>query len=234
MITADRWREQRIALHTTLLPRLPQHWMVAAARALGLEGADGQIHYDRPEQIAACADLVLYALPEGHALLIVASADAEAPTLDPALREALGRPRYRLLVVTRASADRPGGAEVRDLAEGRTAWLAEPQLAHAQHQGAFLASHVIEGPDFWLTTGVPLRIDPELARRIQARPDLQGASRVATVTRSQWSLLPPPTAPAPARPVGGGGGEGGGRRPGRQDPCPCGSGKPYRRCHGRR
>ena len=224
--TAVRWRQQRDALHTRLFPTLPRPLLEAAARAVGLADPDGQITYSRPEHVAACTDLVAYALPEGRPLL--AQALAQQPDLDPLLRDALLQARYALLEVTAAAhpALHGDGAEVRDLRTGTVGVLADPQIGHIRMMGAHVAAHVLEGPGFWITTGAPLRVDAELVRRALARPDLDGAALVATVTRSQWSLAPAPApAPAAARLS---------RRPGRNDPCPCGSGRSYRRCHGQR
>ena len=207
-------RAQLNAVHAALIPELPRPLLLAAAEALDLKTAAGEVEYSRPDQIAVCTDLVLYGMPEGRQLLFRSL--GQHAGLDPALRAALAEARYALVQIDAAGvAERdPPLVSAHDLRTMAPLRLADAQLSRPEMAGAQLGAHLVETPELVMTTGVAVIMDPELARRAAARRDLVGASLAATVARSQWSLQP--------------------ARPSRSAPCSCGSGRPYRRCHGRR
>ncbi len=73
------------------------------------------------------------------------------------------------------------------------------------------------------------RIQHDIVRtvyRVQIKPDGRGPARAAA-TGSKPSVMAAVAANRQPEPVAAGG-----RKVGRNDPCPCGSGKKYKRCHG--
>lgn len=59
--------------------------------------------------------------------------------------------------------------------------------------------------------------------REKSPPQTRPAEPVVAVPRSPLPVMPQPAMPLPA----------GGQKMGRNDPCPCGSGKKYKHCHGK-
>lgn len=214
----DTLRAQRDDIHAALMPNLPQPLMRAAAGALGMTRGDELVYTDT-DQLAICTDLALYGVPEGRTLL--AAYVRGRAGIDAALQAAMPDAAHHLFQAGPASAD--GTVPCVPL-RGAPFVLHDPQLSQSSMAGVWVSAHVIPLPGAHITTGAPLVIHPDIVEKVRDRDDLTGASLAASLALTQWSYAPAPQ--KPERPAF--------RRVSRNAPCPCGSGKRYKACHGRR
>jgi len=225
MSREDLLRSQRDDVHSVLMPNLPRPLLVAAAQALGMGDGDA-LTYTDTNQLAVCTDLALYGLPEG--LQLVAAYVTSRPDIDPALRAAMPAAAHALFQVGPAGSD--GAVPCTPVRGGAPFTLLDPQLRQPEMAGLFVSAYIIPLPGHRITTGTPLAIHPDIVARVKDRPDLRDASLAASLALTQWSYTTPrDTPPAQAPPP-----TATGRKPSRNAPCHCGSGKRYKACHGRR
>ena len=214
----DALRAQRDDVHAALMPNLPQVMLRAAANALGMTRGEDLVYTDT-DQMAICADLALYGLPEGRKLL--AAYLSGRAGVDTVLQSAMPKATHHLFQAGPAAAN--GTVPCVPL-RGAPFVLYDPQLAHPSMAGAWVSAHTIPLPGADITTGAPLVIHRDIVEKVRDRTDLSGPSLAASLALTQWSYTPEPK--KPERPVF--------RRVAKNAPCPCGSGKRYKACHGRR
>lgn len=213
----DMLRAQRDDIHAALMPNLPRSLLMASARALGMVH-NGEPVYRDTNQMAICTDLALYGLPQGQQLLrshLMQRADT-----DPELRDAMPGAIHMLGQIE--TTPQHGVVRLVPVMGGETVVLVDPQMSASRMNGEFVSTHVIVLSGHSITTGAPLLIHRDIVAKVRSRTDLHGASLAASLALTQWSYAPPK--PTPARRA----------KPSRNAPCPCGSGRRYKACHGRR
>jgi hypothetical protein len=249
----QRLRAAGLAVNNTLVGRLKKDVIDEGARKLGLL-QKGTLVFDSEAEMAVLMDYCLHDIRrQGHNTVQHYLAEAPFPAGSDATiyLQGLAKAYFSLFLV---EAVEPGvGVEVRDLLRDQTLFLMDVGFGQSAQPGITLASRVMSVENFSMTTGAALpfgvlreqeraafikkmagardrtdynHLSPEEASRITTdfiRASLRrgAASHVAyedPIPGSSGSRLP-------ASPGGTG-------RVGRNDPCPCGSGKKFKKCCG--
>ena len=156
---------------------------------------------------------------------------------------------YSLFQITEV--ERGVGVTVQDLLRDETGFIVDIGFGNTAQRHLILASRIIPIEGFLTTGGAALPVDPAAGRRIfdelrrmKQTPETFDFKRISSLQEAELAALViriclssgmsshvayaepggqtrSPTGPAEAP------------RPGRNDPCPCGSGKKFKKCCGR-
>jgi SEC-C motif len=249
-----RLREISYRLHAKpLLAFVSKGAFEAGAAKLGMKSRDGTIVFDNEDQMGILADYCLYDYVEEGGTAVSryrAQAQPESGSDEAALLQALSESFHTLAEVTEVV---PGvGVRAADLLAGRREYLVTDMgLGRTARKSMVLAARLLPLAEFAMTSGAGLLVDPATLREIrtsvlprhgteqggqcllaggrQRAGDLSAAiirlclaGRAAGEMRYEEAEAGPVTAPVRRE-----------ARVGRNDPCPCGSGRKYKHCHGR-
>jgi hypothetical protein len=248
----QHFRQVGLELNTRLTKTLSRSELDEGGRKLGILKRDVLV-LDTEDEIAVLMDFCLHDVRR-HGVTAVerylATAPPDATADEMVLLQALRQARFSLFAV---ESSEPGvGVQVRDLLRDESLFLVDVGLSRTAAVGLVLAARVMAPEGIGMTTGAALPAgvlspsqrsafvesltaafggtdlrdpSPEAASELAAtiiRACLRrgAAERIAYVEPGQEG-----------RP---GGGSRALARAGRNDPCPCGSGRKYKRCCGQR
>jgi SEC-C motif-containing protein len=261
LATYKRLREVRLRLNSLLVETIPKSTLEDCARKLGLFRR-GTLVFDSEDEMALLMDYCLYYPDRDGRNLVMKYLENSPPSADSeemiALR-AMTRAYYSLIQVT--DVERGVGVAVHDLLRDETGFLMDVGFGNSAQRHWMLASRIVPSEGFLATSGAALPVDPAAATRIVSElkkrkqtPEtfdfkritpMQEAELAALMIRTCLSFgmssriayaepgahIASPTKRALASSPGT---IAEAPRPGRNDPCPCGSGKKYKLCCGRR
>ncbi len=247
-----RIRQVRFRLNNLLVGTIPKKTLEDCGRKLGLF-RKGTLVFGSEDEMAVLMDYCLYQPETDGRNLVAKYLEKSPPPADSdemiALR-AMTKAYYTLFQIT--DVERGVGVTVQDLLRGESGFIVDIGFGSTAQRHLMLASRIIPMEGLLTTGGAALPVDPAAGRRIldelrrrKQTPEtfdfkrisaLQEAELAALVIRTCLSLgmsshvayaepggqTRSPTEPAKAP------------RPGRNDPCPCGSGKKFKLCCGRR
>ncbi len=247
-----RIRDVRFRLNNLLAGTIPKKTLEDCARKLGLF-RKGTLVFGSMDEMAVLMDYCLYQPETDGRNLVAKYLEKSPPPADSdemiALR-AMTEAYYSLFQIT--DVERGVGVTVQDLLRNESGFIVDIGFGSTAQRHVVLASRLIPIEGFLTTGGAALPVDRAAGRRIfdelrriQQTPEtfdfkrisaLQEAELAALVIRTCLSsgmsshvVYAEPgdqtrssTEPAEAP------------RPGRNDPCPCGSGKKFKRCCGLR
>ncbi len=246
-----RIREVRFRLNNLLVGTIPKKTLEDCGRKLGLF-RKGTLVFGSEDEMSVLMDYCLYHPEPDGRNLVAKYLEKSPPPADSdemiALR-AMTEAYYSLFQITEV--ERGVGVTVQDLLRDETGFIVDIGFGNTAQRHLILASRIIPIEGFLTTGGAALPVDPAAGRKIfdelrrmKQTPEtfdfkrispLQEAELAAVVIRtclssgmsSHVAYAEPggqtrsPTGPAEAP------------RPGRNDPCPCGSGKKFKKCCGR-
>jgi hypothetical protein len=239
-------------LNNVLMEYHSRQTMVRAAKRLGL-WHDGTIVFGTEHEMSVLADFIIYEGYEDGVNAVERYASEHPPaagTDENTVLQAMRQAYYGLLLVEDVL---PGvGVRVCDLLRDRRFLLADIGLSQTATEEGILATHVLPFDEFSMTSGAALPLDSDTLATI--RDEVFPRDREARLletwepTREEEAEMaaaiirlcleagassfitdldlgkPAASSHPPASGVS---------RPGRNDPCPCGSGKKYKKCCGR-
>jgi len=207
--------------------------------------------FDEEDDVGLLADFAIHEHEAGRVVVERRMTAAETSDEERVVLAAMLRSRFTLFGVTEIVPD--VGAQALDLLSEEPFLLADVNLSETGQRGIIMAAHLLPFEPFVMTSGAPLPFDPELARlllagmrarsvgpadlaalpvsaRAQLALNLIGLARrrpemlrsAMNATESGHGFLP---WDSPAQLS-----QGPARRVGRNDPCPCGSGKKFKKC----
>ena len=239
-------------MNNVLMEYHSRQTMVRAAKRLGL-WHDGTIVFGTEHEMSVLADFIIYEGYEDGVNAVERYASEHPPaagTDENTVLQAMRQAYYGLLLVEDVL---PGvGVRVCDLLRDRRFLLADIGLSQTATEEGILATHVLPFDEFSMTSGAALPLDSDTLATI--RDEVFPRDREARLletwepTREEEAEMaaaiirlcleagassfitdldlgkPAASSHPPASGVS---------RPGRNDPCPCGSGKKYKKCCGR-
>jgi len=244
-----RMRSTGLKLNKVLPEYIPKEAIEAVGRKLGF-WKNGTLVFNDQDQVCVLIDHAIHGwFTDGkNAVDCYAAEHPPPPGSDKeAVLEAMRRTFFSLFRVEEVVDG--VGTRVLDILQDRGYFLADVNLSRSAVVGGTLASRVIPFEDFIMTTGAGLPVDlettEEVSRRLhemgkawQDTPDMmreenaelaakviriclksEGAQRIryrGADERSDEDVVPPSKK----------------AHVGRNDPCPCGSGKKYKKCCG--
>ncbi len=250
-----RYRRLRVImrdLHSELLDSVPKDTFAGCGEKLGFM-VDGTLVFETEDESSVLMDYCLYDGWSGqhNAITRVLAKPPYATGSDEMLLlGAMSEARYSLFQVE--SVAEGFGVNCRDLLRGDGGSIVDEGLGNTAVPGVIFACRLVVLPELSMTTGAPLPIDTETLEDIKSvlEGGTQGIGRVDfnDLTRQKQAVLSSIiircalARGAPSRITM----QGPHRRPEmkqrprstakhppRNDPCPCGSGKKYKRCCGR-
>ncbi len=248
-------REVGLRLNSRLMETLPHSALDEGGKKLGILKKN-VLTLDSEDEIAVLADFCIHDVrrPGANAVDRLLAESLPPGGDEMVLLQALRQARYSLFAVETVE---PGvGVHVRDLLRDEPLFLVEVGLSRSAPAGMVLAARVMAPEGISMTTGAALPVGmlspAERAGFLQAmkahlksldfhRLAAEEASEMAAVVirtclqhgaASRIRYVEPGPARAPGRCAGRR--RDGRARVGRNDPCPCGSGKKYTLCCGRR
>jgi hypothetical protein len=245
----QRLRALQRELHHTVMKQLPREALKDCGMRLGI-WRNGILVFASEDETSVLMDYCLYDYRwDGRNVIerYVADTPPQSGTDERILLDAMLKARYSLFEVERTL---PGaGICVRDvLGTHEEQFIMDVGMSQTAVAGFVLAARIITpvGEGFSMTTGAGLPVDERAVGRIldetskrfgDVGSDLAGMS---TERRAQFSacvirILLEEDASSRIAYTGprGQGTASAGAKTGRNDPCPCGSGKKYKRCCGR-
>jgi hypothetical protein len=248
-----RLREVRFRLSSTLVRTLSGATLDEAGRALGML-RHGTFVFDSEDQTAVLMDYAIYNVRSGGRNTVERYVDESPPqpgSDQSVVLQAMLKAYYSLLEVV--DVEHGVGMSIRDILRGNTDFLVDVGFGSTARKGTIMATRVIPHEGFVTTGGAALPVSPGPGARIekalrrmfppntdftrltpQQEADLAAAliraclaadasSHVVYAEPSQIASPRSTAGAVPARP-----------RANRNDPCPCGSGRKYKTCCGRR
>jgi hypothetical protein len=239
-------RKITFKLGESLVGLLSREVIVQAAKLLGM-WKNGQIHFKDEDQSSVLFDFAIYDYPLEGPTPLDAYADKFPPNPRSDMESSLALVRRNYYSLFEVEAVVSGvGVHVHDLFAEQDHFIADRGFSQTVERGFLLATRIFPSDDFLMTSGAGLPCTPGLRKeilRIKSLPKNQGAESDPK-RRSIFDAeiirlcLNAPGAPEIRY---GTGAEGSAsetalglptRRTGRNDPCPCGSGKKYKKCCG--
>ena len=250
-----RYRQLRAImrdLHSELLKSLPKDKFTECGRKLGFQ-VNGTLVFETEDEASVLADYCLYDGWSGQHNAVtrfLAKQPYPAGSDQALLLVAMSRARYSLFQVE--SVAEGLGVNCRDILRGDGGTIVDEGLGNTAVPGVIVAGRLVVLPELSMTTGAGLVIDADTLEDIQKllEDGAQGTGQADfnNLTRQEAAVLPSiiiRCALAKGTPSQGATQELGrgaelrqqerstARRPSRNEPCPCGSGKKYKRCCGR-
>lgn len=248
-----RLRQVRLSLNNALVKSLDKGAIEECGRKLGLLRR-GTLVLDSEQELAVLMDYAIFDFRKGgrNAVQRYLAASSSAPESDERiLLEAMTEARYGLFQVVEVK--RGLGVAVRDILRGDTGFLVDIGFGDTAREDFVLATRVIPQPDFLITGGAALPViggalaqiraglarkyDPEATDFAHLTPEQETDLTTLVVRTLLASGLSSRIAyQDPTQGTAGGQAPTGvpkARRVGRNDPCPCGSGKKFKACCGR-
>jgi len=251
----ERYRQLRATvreLHSELLDSLPKDTLTRCSRKLGFMVGDTLV-FENEDESSVLMDYCLYQGWSGQHNAIsrfLAKQPYDPGSDERVLLEAMSHARYSLLQVE--SVAKGVGVNCRDLLRGDGGSIVDEGLGNTASEGVVFGCHLVVLPELSMTTGATLPIDANTLEDImnaleggaqgigqvdfnnlnpQEQAELSSiiircavargaSSRITMVGRRRRPGGRPPERSTVSRPS-------------RNDPCPCGSGKKYKRCCGR-
>ena len=248
----QRLREASRRLMSRVTKTIPRAAMEDVAGALGIM-RKGMLVFDTEEVAAVHADCCLHDwIRDGRNLITKYSLDhpASPGTDEEFLLRAHQQARFRILLPKSVASG--AGMECTDALSAERLFLMDIALSKGvKDSRCVMATRTVPLDGYWMTTGAGLPITDgeevvgEVRRLLKAVPPVDphemalailrkcldcGAAEYVTYSGpNAWDQAKEPknhlaVPPEPATSQ---------RAPGRNDPCPCGSGKKYKKCHGR-
>ncbi len=239
-------------LNNRLVETPSRETTIRAAKRLGL-WHDGALAIETDDEITVLLDFAIHEEYENGVNAVERYASEHPPepgTDEDAVLQAMRKAYYGLL---RVEDILPGvGVRVYDLLRDQRFLLADIGLSRTATEGDLLATHMLPFDEFSTTSGAALPLDSEtlatvrdkvLPRDRQSRllkmwepTGEEGAEVAAAIIRlaleaGASSFITDLDLGEPAAPLDPA--ASGASRLGRNDPCPCGSGKKYKKCCGR-
>lgn len=247
LVTYRRLRVAQKDLHSKLLKLLPNTVVQECGKALGVY-YDGELVFGSMSEIDVLFDYCIYDYRWGGHNVIERYVDQspESGSDQDILLKAMLQPRYSLFQIDEVVDG--VGVQTRDLFRGDRGFVVDVGLSETADKGLILGLRIISPGDgrFFMTTGAGLPVDRPLLERIGTEiPDRFGKTteeiaQMSPEKAAEFSasiirvLLAGDMASyiafedhVPAWTAEGG------FKVDRNDPCPCGSGKKYKKCHGR-
>ena len=245
-------REVRFRLNNLLVKTIPKKTLEECGRSLGFF-RKGVLVFETEDETSVLMDYCLYQPgPDGRNLVAkyLEKSPPPADSDEMVALQAMTHAYYSLFQVIEV--ERGVGVSVRDVLRGETGFIVDVGFGNTAQRHTMLATRIIPLDDFLMTGGAALPVDTSAGRRIakelkqaNLHPDTfdfkqitprQEADLAAIIIRACRSAgmtsrisYAEPGSPA-ARPMTHGPE---GRHIGRNDPCPCGSGKKFKVCCGR-
>jgi len=252
-----RLRKVAFSLLNVVLPKYaPKEALDDAGRRLGVM-KDNTLILGTMDEIGVVMDHLYYDCPQDGGTAIeqaIADRHPEPGSDEEAVLAAMGRAYYSLVQVESAE---PGvGVWVRDLLHRERIFIADVGFSQTMRPGIVMATRLLPYEDYATTGGAALPVDHETMHELTGllgRAPAGGRIRdMSPEQRTEWigrivrtclrhgaserivyqqageyvsERQAPHGALAPASV---------GRKPGRNDPCPCGSGRKYKKCCGPR
>jgi hypothetical protein len=251
----ERYRHLRATmreLHSQLLDTLQKDTVTKCGRKLGFM-VDGTLVFKNEDESSVLMDYCLYEGWSGQHNAISRFLDQQP--YDPGsdemvMLEAMSRARYSLLQVE--SVAKGVGVNCRDLLRGDGGSIVDEGLGNTACPGVVFGCHLVMLPKMSITTGAPLPIDADALENIlhaledgtrgigqvdfdnlspQEQAELSSIvirCALAMGASSRVKMAGPRRRPGGRPPE-----QSTVSRPSRNVPCPCGSGRKYKRCCGR-
>jgi hypothetical protein len=239
-------------LHSELLDSLPRDTFTECAEKLGFM-VDGTLVFESEDESAVLMDYCLYDGWSGQHNAItrfLARQPYATGSDEMLLLGAMSEARYSLFQVE--SVTEGLGVSCRDLLRGDGGSIVDVGLGNTAVPGVILACRLVVLPELSMTTGATLPIDADTLMDIKSvledGPQAIGQVDFNNLTRQEQASLSSIiircalargaasgiTMQGPSRrPETRRRRQNAAKRPSRNDPCPCGSGKKYKRCCGR-
>ena len=241
-----RMRRIGIKLNKILSKYVSKEAIEATARKLGL-WQDGTVVLDDMDQTGVLFDQMIYGCFQDGKNAVDRYTDEHPPVPGSDKEVVLAAKKRALHSLFQVEERVPGvGVHVRDILYGRRHFLADVGLSQSAAKGTVLASRILQAEGFIMTTGAALAVDADTLAKISRLPALKDAPRnLAMMSRQKLAgvastiirLCLEGDSSRSIRYEGvdedtgnGGAAATGTRRVGRNDPCPCGSGRKYKKC----
>ncbi len=251
----ERYRHLRATmreLHSELLDSLPKDTLTRCSKKLGFMVEDTLV-FESEDESSVLIDYCLYqgwSGPHNAISRFLAKRPYDDGSDEMVLLEAMSCARYSLLQVE--SMTKGVGVNCRDLLRSDVGSIVDEGLGNTASEGVVFGCHLVVLPEMSITTGAPLPIDADALENIlhaleggaegigqvdfdnlnhQEQAELSSIiirCALADGVSSRITMVGPRRRPGgrlPERSTAS--------RPSRNDPCPCGSGKKYKRCCGR-
>ena len=250
-----RYRQLRAAmreLHSELMGMVPKDTFTECGQKLGFL-VDGTLVFETEDEMSVLMDYCLYDAWSGQHNAVtrfLAKQPYAAGTDQALLLDAMSRARYSLFQVE--SVAEGLGVNCRDILRGDGGTIVDEGLGNTAIPGVIVAGRLVVLPEWSMTTGATLAIDADtlediknvLADGIQGigQADFNDLTHQEAAVLSSTIIRRALARGIPSRGTTQEPGRSGesrrhrqsaAKRPSRNEPCPCGSGKKYKRCCGR-
>ena len=245
-------RDVRFRLNNLLVGTIPKKTLEDCGRKLGLF-RKGTLVFGSEDEMSVLMDYCLY-YPEPDGRNLVAKYLEKSPLPADsdeviALR-AMTQAYYSLFQIT--DVERGVGVTVQDLLRDETGFMMDIGFGNTAHRHWMVATRIVPVEGFLMTGGAGLPVDAAAARRIfneltklKQPPETFDFKGITPLQEAELAALMIRTCLSSGMSSHVAYAEPGGQtgsttesveapRPGRNDPCPCGSGKKFKMCHGRR
>jgi hypothetical protein len=247
-----RIREVRLRLNNLLVGTIPKKTLENCGRKLGLFRR-GTLVFGSEDEMSVLMDYCLYYPdPDGRNLVARYLENSPSPPDSDemiALR-AMTKAYYSLFSIT--DVERGVGVSVQDLLRNETGFIVDIGFGNSAQRHIILATRIFPIEGFLMTGGAALPVDEAAARRIfneltkmKQPPETFDFKGITPLQEAELAALMIRTCLSSGMSSHVAYAEPGGQtgstierveapRPGRNDPCPCGSGKKFKMCCGRR
>jgi SEC-C motif len=247
-----RIREVRFRLNNLLVGTIPKKTLEDCGRKLGLFDK-GTLVFGSEDEMSVLMDYCLYYPEPDGRNLVTKYLEKSPPPADSdeliALR-AMTQAYYSLFQIT--DVERGIGVIVQDLLRDETGFIMDIGFGNTALRDCMVATRIVPVEDFLTTGGAGLPVDSAAARRIfnelmrmKQTPETFDFKRITPLQEAELAALMIRTCLSSGMSSHVAYAEPGGQtrstterveapRPGRNDPCPCGSGKKFKMCCGRR
>lgn len=239
-------------LHSELTRMVPKDTLTQCARKLGLLVHDTLV-FDSEEEMSVLMDYCIYDgwVGQHNAVTRFLAKQPYAAGTDQALLlDGMSRARYSLFQVE--SVAEGVGINCRDVLRGDGGTIVDEGLGNTASHAVVFAGRLVVLPELGMTTGAVLGVDADtladIVNVLENEAEGVGGADINNLTPPEAAALSSliircvlgrgtPARDAPQEP--GRSAEtrqprqSGGERPSRNEPCPCGSGRKYKRCCGR-
>ncbi len=251
----DRYRQirdVRFRLNNLLVGTIPKKTLEDCGRKLGIF-RKGTLVFGSEAEMSILMDYCLYNPDPDGCNLVARHLEKSPPPADSvemSVLRAMTGAYYSLFQIT--DVERGVGISVQDLLRKETGFVVDVGFGNTAQRHLILASRIIPMEGFLTTGGAALPVNPAAARRIldelrrmNQTPETFDFKQISPFKEAELAALviriclssgmssnvaysePGGQIPSPT-------GRSEAARPGRNDPCPCGSGKKFKMCCGRR